>query len=182
MLPGSADNRSMRLRFVLLLVACLAHAQNQALPRGFQEYRLGMSLQEVKEALRRDANFRYRGDPDVTFLLRPNTNLIDVEGGFFIRRGFFQFREERLVILTLELHPQRLDYFSLFTTLSKKYGEPTRLDPSGAFWENEEVLLSLEKPLTVKYQDRQMMEELRQAARTEQTLQALTRERFMDQF
>ncbi len=170
------------MRCFLMVIALSAAAQPQQLPLGFQEYRLGMSLQEVKETLRRDSNFRYRGDPDVTFLLRPNTNLIDVEGGFFIRRGYFQFREERLIILTLELQPQRLDYFSLFTTLSKKYGEPTRLDPSGAFWENEEVLLSLEKPLTVKYQDRRTMEELRQAARTEQTLQALTRERFLDQF
>jgi len=141
-----------------------------------------MSLDEVKEKLKQSPSFRYRGDPDVTFLLRPNTNLIEVEGNYFIRRGFFQFRENRLIILTLELYPERIDYFSVYTTLSKKYGEPTRLDPAGAFWIGEGVVMSVEKPLSVKYQDRRTLEELRQAARTTQTIQELTRERFLDQF
>jgi len=42
--------------------------------------------------------------------------------------------------------------------------------------------MSVEKPLSVKYQDRRTLEELRQAARTTQTIQELTRERFLDQF
>lgn len=166
----------------LLVVAVSSAAQENPLPLGFVDYRLGMSLEEVKRLLQQDGNFRYRGDPDVTFLLRPNTHLIDAEGAFFIRRGFFQFREDRLIILTLELNPQRIDYFSVFTALRRKYGEPTRLDPQGAFWEGEEVVLSLERPLSVKYQDRRTMEQLRQAARTTQTIQALTRERFLEQF
>lgn len=174
--------RNWSLVFAVALLTTHGAGAQEPLPRGFQEFTLGQSLEEVKDLLGRSPSFRYRGEPDVTFLLRPNTHLIEVEGGFFIRRGLFQFREDRLIVITLELDPSRIDYFSVFTTLSEKYGPPDRLDPAGAFWQDEDVVVSVEKPLSVKYQDRRALEEIRRAVGVRQTIQALTREQFLRQF
>lgn len=171
------------LLFLLVTLRLVAQeTQRQDLPRGWKEIVVGMSLEEAKKILEGNPDFRYRGDPDVSMLLQPNTNLIETEGSYFIRRAALQFREGKLYSLALDLNTDRIDYFSVFTALSSKYGDPDRLDPTGAFWQNEAILLSLEKPLTVKYQDRQVLEQLRQASGVKGTIQELTREQFLRQF
>ncbi|MBT3271561.1 MAG: hypothetical protein HN368_00280, partial [Spirochaetales bacterium] len=37
-------------------------------PTGFSSIRIGMELEEVKDALKRDGQFKFRGDPDVSLL------------------------------------------------------------------------------------------------------------------
>ncbi len=170
----------MGLVFLHLLVP--QGTGREPLPRGWKDLLLGISLEDAKNNLKANADFRYRGDPDVTFLLQPNTNLIETEGSYFFSRAALQFAGEKLFILTLDLRQDRIDYFSLFSAFSKKYGDPNRLDPKGAFWENGDTMFSLEKPLTVKYTDLKKLEELRSAARVQGTIQELTREQFLEQF
>ena len=106
---------------VLFFCATLAGAGAQAaLNPGFDVFRLGMSLEELKGALKNNSFFLYSGEPDVTLLTRPNTNLIDVPGISFFSRGVFQVVNGKLYSMSLELNPDQLDYFGLYTALTKK--------------------------------------------------------------
>lgn len=169
---------------VLILGATLAPAlQAQAtLTPGFDVFRLGMSLDDLKAALKNNSFFAYTGEPDVTLLTRPNTNLIDVPGITYFSRGIFQVVDGKLYSMTFELNPDQLDYYAMYTTLAKKYGEPTALDPTSARWESAAVRLSLEKPLTVKYIDMPVFRRLQSEGRAQQALQSLTRDRFLESF
>jgi len=167
----------------LLAVALIPRLEAQAaLTPGFDVFRLGMNLQELKAALKNNSFFLYSGEPDVTLLTRPNTNLIDVPGITYFSRGVFQVVDGRLYTIALELNPEQVDYFGLYTTLTKKYGEPTALDPSSARWEDASVRLSLEKPLTVKYIDMPVFQRLQKEGRAQTALQALTRDKFLENF
>jgi len=167
----------------LLAVALIPRLEAQAaLTPGFDVFRLGMNLQELKAALKNNSFFLYSGEPDVTLLTRPNTNLIDVPGITYFSRGVFQVVDGRLYSIALELNPEQVDYFGLYTTLTKKYGEPTALDPSSARWEDASVRLSLEKPLTVKYIDMPVFQRLQKEGRAQTALQALTRDKFLENF
>jgi hypothetical protein len=152
------------------------------LPTGFSSVELGMDVDAVKERLRADPNFIYRGDPDVTLTPDREQQLIEVEGTLFVDRAFFQFEEEELYIVILQLNQERLDYFTMYTELEGKYGEPVVFDPSQVVWESEDVRMSLEKPLTVKYVSRSVFESLLAAGEMERSQRDLSREDFLEQF
>lgn len=152
------------------------------IPRGFREITLGMELDTVKELLQEDPLFAYRGDPDVSMLPQPQQTLIECAGTSYIRRAYFQFHERRLYIMTLSLNPDRLDYYTMYSTLSGKYGSPDRLDPGSAVWELPELRLSLERPLNVKYIDVEVFSRLQEESRAGEDLRELAKERFLEQF
>jgi len=166
---------------VLVLSVPAGWAQENLNP-GFDVFRLGMKLEELKAALKDNSFFLYSGEPDVSLLNRPNTNLIDVPGLTYFSRGVFQVVEGKLYSITLELNPEQLDYFAMYTTLTKKYGEPVALDPSSARWESAAVRLSLEKPLTVKYIDMPVFQRIQKEGRAQEALQSVTREKFLGTF
>jgi hypothetical protein len=157
-------------------------SQPAAAPRGFRGIELGMELDQVKEMLARDAMFAYRGDPDVSLLPTPQQTLIEVTGSSFVRRAFFQFHERKLYVLILVLDAQRLDYFTMYSTLTGKYGDCARLDPSEAVWEFPGLRLALERPLSVKYLDLQVFDALREQGQAGQTLQDVSKQKFLEQF
>jgi hypothetical protein len=151
-------------------------------PPGFAGIEMGMALDVVKELLKRDPQFRFRGDPDVSMLARPNESLIETEGLSFIERAYFQFYEGKLYTIILALNPERVDHYTMYTVLVDRYGEPSSLDPTEAVWEFDSIRMVLERPLSVKYIDNLVFNEiLRQNARAE-SLNALSRERFLEQF
>ncbi len=151
-------------------------------PTAFRTIALGMTIDQVKEALRKDALYRYRGDPDVSFLPLTGENLIECEGSSYLRRGYFQFAEGKLYVLILVLDPQKLDHYSMFTAFTAKYGEPSAFNPAEAVWQSETVRFSLERPLTVKYIDRRVFEAQVARGVAQQDLEQLSRERFIEQF
>lgn len=151
-------------------------------PKGFSGIELGMDINQVKSALVKDGQFKFRGDPDVSLLARPNESLIETEGFSFIDRAYFQFYSGKLYTIILALDLEEMDHYTMYTTLVNRYGEPETLDPTAAVWEFFGVRMSLERPLSVKYVDSLAFEEiLRQNAQTE-SLNALSRERFLEQF
>lgn len=175
----------MKRLFILLALTGLLGtglAAQTTLSSSFDKFSLGMGLDQLKTALKNNSYFLYNGEPDVSLLSRPNTNLIDVPGLSYFSRGVFQVVDGRLYSMTFELNRDQLDYFALFTALSKKYGPPTALDPSSARWESAQVRLSLEKPLTVKYIDMVVFQKGQASSRAEQALQALAREKFLEAF
>ncbi|RKX88759.1 MAG: hypothetical protein DRP59_11870 [Spirochaetes bacterium] len=194
-LKNSADKRNMTdlKKFLLLLLAIIPlylSAQSSSstgsgtmdIPGHFNKIYLGMTLDQVKQALAEDSNFYYTGDPDLSILQRPNETLLECSGTFYIERAFFQFYQEKLYTITLVLSPDDVDHFSVYTELAGKYGDPQELDPHKSVWSSDSYLLSLERPLTVKYMDRKMLDGIRTSGQTKKTLQELSRKQFLDQF
>lgn len=167
---------------VVLLFSSLSLWAQQTYPQAYGNLKLGMGFDEAKKILSQSADFIWKGDADVSLLARPNTSLIDVEGAGFISRGTFQFYQGKLYIMTIELSPRDLDYYTMYTTLTKKYGEPTSLDPAIARWENDAVRLSLEKPLLVRYIDKPVFLQLQKEGENLTNIKKFTREKFLEGF
>ncbi|MCL1815312.1 MAG: hypothetical protein FWG27_05790 [Treponema sp.] len=152
------------------------------LPRSFRELQLGMGLDELKDALTDDGLFEFRGDPDVSFLPAKEENLVETTGLSFIRRAFFQLKEGKVFIMAFSLDSRRIDHYSVFVSLIKKYGEPVRLNPQEAVWENEETRVSLERPLTVKYIDMTVFKAIMGESKAEETAEVFRRQGFLNEF
>jgi hypothetical protein len=152
------------------------------LPRTFRELTLGMSLDELKNALAADSLFRYRGDRDVSLLPIQEQTLIETSGFSFIRRAFFQLEEGNLFIMSFTLDTSLVDHYSVFTSFVEKYGEPNSLNPRQAVWENAESRISIERPLTVKYIDKIVFDELIEQSDAEESFELELRRDFLNDF
>jgi hypothetical protein len=149
----------------------LAAAAAQELPRGYGGISLGMNRAEVEDALKKIPSFGYRGERDVSLLPSTRQMIIETQGGStsLFGRSWFQFYEDKLCVIIITLNPERADRFSVFSTLFSKYGEPLFISPEKSEWRNNQVILSLEKPLTLKYVDVAVFERLLQQSSVEQT-------------
>jgi hypothetical protein len=128
-------------------------------PRSFRGIFLGIGLEELKEAIRSDGAFNFREDRDVSFLpSRQEQTLVETQGFGFIRRALFQLRSGEVFIMAFTLDTTLVDHYSVFTTFVKRYGEPSSLNPREAIWETDTTRVSIERPLTVKYIDKQNFE------------------------
>ena len=153
---------------------------NTNLPTGYSTVKLGMSLEDVKTALLRDPDFGYRGERDVSLLPGENRQLIETNGADFLGNCWFQFHENALYIISINVNPDFMDYYSIFNTLCKKYGNPKYLDPEKATWEDESVILSLEKPLCLKYTDAKVNNQILEQSEAQQATIEYLREGFLD--
>ncbi len=154
----------------------------KALSSDFHGIRLGMGLDELKSALTANSLFAFRGDRDVSLLPAGEQVLIETSGFSFIKRAFFQLRENRLFIMAYSLNPETMDHYSVFSALVEDYGEPESLDPTEAVWLSDEVRLSVERPLTVKYIDRKVFDQLFLDSRVTGTKETILRGEFLDAF
>jgi hypothetical protein len=154
------------------------------LPRSYRGISLGMNLEGLKTALQKDPLLNFRGDRDVSFLpaSAQSQNLVETTGPSFIRRAFFQLREGELFIMGFALHTGLVDHYSIFTGLVKKYGEPSRLDPQQVIWESGDTRLSLERPLTVKYIDLRVFNELIGESALQESGETKRRRDFLNDF
>jgi hypothetical protein len=73
-----------------------------------------------------------------------------------------------------------MDYYSIFTKLTEKYGEPTSFNPQAATWKDAEVTMSLEKPLTLKYIDNKLFEQTQNYSNIQKSPTEITREMFLE--
>lgn len=134
--------------------------QLESLPRAFHEIGLGMSLDDVKETLKTDESFAYRGDRDVSLLQSKNRSIIESEGVYFVKRGSFQFYNEKLYTIIVQMNSDNIDYYSVYSSLIEKYGEPIFIDQKKAVWEDDGIRLVLERPITIKYIDTAVFNEI----------------------
>ena len=166
------------------LVFCLIHffLIAEDLPNGYGGVKLGMSLEQTKEALKKNKEFGYTGERDVSLLPGENRVLIETSprGESFLERCYFQFYEEKLYIITVNVNRERMDHYSIFSTLCKKYGNPTSLSPEKATWENNSVTFSLERPLALKYVDNSVFNEINAASLVPPSGEEITREMFLE--
>ena len=126
---------------------------------GFGPLRLGMSSAEVKAALEESPDFSYR---QFTESMLPYTDLpvFECRGTKFIDRAVFQFYEDRLYSMTIFFNRRKLDFYTLFTTLTEKCGVHSQLSPERIVWENGTVRQTLTKPLTLAFLDVAVHDEL----------------------
>jgi hypothetical protein len=141
-----------------------------------------MSLDALKDELQKDRLFQFRGDRDVSFLPAREESLVETAGYSFIRRAFFQLREGELFIMAFTLDPGLVDHYSVFTSFTKKYGQPTTLDPREAVWESDETRVSIERPLTVKYIDKEIFNQILEESGTVEAKELQQRQEFLDAF
>lgn len=158
----------------------------ESIPNGYKNIALGMSLKETKDALLKDSDFGYHGDRDVSLIPNSNQTLIETDseyglGSNFLQHCYFQFSEDQLYIITININQDRMDYYSIFTKLCEKYGEPDSLNPQMAIWKNDDVTMSLEKPLTLKYVDNKIFESVKTYSNVPLSGTEMTREQFLDE-
>jgi hypothetical protein len=160
-------------------------AQEEAepeLPRQFRGISLGIGLEELKAALSADDLFSFRGDRDVSFLSNPQLSLVETTGLSFVKRAFFQLNDGTLFIMAFTMNTDLVDYYSLFTSLTEKYGPPGDLNPRQSVWENGSTRLALERPLTVKYIDMGVFNEIVGESTVQETRELRLRQEFIDAF
>ncbi len=166
----------------MLSFGFLVYAETLPLPDTYRSISLGMDMDSVKEQLKKDSMFGYRGDRDVSLLHGENRSLIETAGPSFLARSWFQFHEDNLFVMIFRLNTDRIDYYSVYTALVEKYGEPGNLDPRRALWSDERVTLTLERPLTVKYVDNAVFSQILESDTTEQAISDILREEFLSEF
>ncbi len=155
---------------------------SDAVPTSFRGISLGMPMDEVKAALANDGLFSYRGDIDVSLLPRPEESLIEVSGMSFVRRAFFQFYQGKLFVMIFVMNEKEMDHYSLFTSLSTKYGKPDTLSPGESVWMDGATRLSLERPLAVKYIDVMVFDSLKAAGASQESYAEVLRSEFLGGF
>lgn len=174
--------------FFLLLPHFFVVAQNQSqseLPKGYGGVTLGMNVDSAKDALKKNSDFGYNGDRDVSLLPGENRVLIETDARVFAKWSFleqcwFQFYQDNLYIITLNLNKSKVDYYSVFRSLCKKYGDPIEFSPERAVWANEQVQLSLERPLALKYIDLKTFNSLIDQSLIEKTQTEKMHDEFLD--
>ena len=173
--------------FILIaFTSVMAFSFAESLPRGYKNITLGMSLEETKDSLLKEPDFGYHGDRDVSLIPNSSKTLIETDaergiGSNFLTRCWFQFTFDELYIITINVNPERMDYYSIFTKLVEKYGEPTSFNPQSATWKNDEVTMSLEKPLTLKYIDNKLFEQTQNYSNIEASPAEITQEMFLNE-
>ena len=167
--------------FAVFSIFCYAenHVSN-----GFGGVELGMSVEEVKKALKANTDFGYHGERDVSLLPGENRILIETDAstyaGFsFLERCWFQFYEDKLYIITINVNREKMDHFSIFDSLCKKYGMPDSVSPEKSVWKTDSVVMSLERPLTLKYVDQATFDKLQNKSMVGPNGTEMTREMFL---
>ncbi len=172
-------------KFLFALLILLSFFPIFSLPDGFSEIHLGMKVDELKDALKKDHQFGYRGDRDVS--LSPNDGQILIETDAenepfsFLERCYFQFADEKLYIITINLKDSKIDHYSVLTKLIEKYGNPDEIKPDKSTWKDDSVIMSLERPLTLKYVDAKAFNERQDKANIDKTAGEKALEDFLDE-
>ena len=178
------------MKKICLLIICMtlpliSLAAQSSLPNGYAGIKLGMSIDAVKEALQKDGQFGYRGERDVSLLPGENRELIETDTSrtapySFLDRCYFQFNDGKLYIITINIKTEKMDHYSVFSKLCEKYGLPTSLNPSKSEWVNGSVIMTLERPLTIKYTDKQVFDKLQEKSLADKAVIEKSQDHFLE--
>lgn len=173
-----------KIASVLIFLFVTFIAFSESVPNGYAGVELGMTFEQVKKALRDNLDFGYRGERDVSLLPGENRILIETDtstfAGFsYLDRCWFQFYNEKLYIITININREKMDHFSIFDSLCKKYGTPQSVSPEKSVWQSKTVTMSLERPLTLKYVDQKVFDELQNKSKVSPSGTEQTREMFL---
>ena len=141
---------------------------------------LGMDFEAVKDALKKDGLFGYRGERDVSLLPGENRVLIETSSTGYLTRCWFQFYENKLYTIIINFNPEKIDFYSVLTQLLKKYGEPASLSPETVYWQNADISLNLERPVSLKYMDMHVFNALADKSSVEESAAEILRSHILD--
>lgn len=182
MLPLTAQNAAVGQEKTTAEKNNSEQKEKAPLPVEYRGLTLGMNIDTVKQTLKQDALFGYRGERDVSLLPTQNRSLIESVGYSFISRSWFQFYKENLYTMIFKLNTDTVDYYSVYTQFCEKYGEPLSINPKRAVWEDEHTRIVIERPLIVKYIDLTVFNELLSQSTTEKAASETNRQHFIDGF
>ncbi|MFC2330354.1 MAG: hypothetical protein ACFNKL_04675 [Treponema sp.] len=173
------------LATIFFSVTFFSPAYAQKLSRGYGGVELGMTVEQTKAKLKENSDFGYTGDRDVSLLPGENRTLIETDAvsghSFgFLERCWFQFHNDSLYIITININQELMDHYSVFTALCKKYGDPVSLSPEKSVWKDENYSMSLERPLTLKYVNQKVFEDLQNKSLVSPSGREITRDMFLD--
>lgn len=159
-------------------------ASVSAPPSSFGNVSIGMDIESVKKALLADRRFGYRGERDVSLLAGENNKLIETDAARYspypyLDRCWFQFVDDKLYVMSINLNQEKLDHYSVFSTLCEKYGAPTTLNPEKAEWVSDSMIVDLERPLCLKYTDKVVFDRIQAESGVEETVAEQNREQFL---
>jgi hypothetical protein len=163
-------------------VADTGAAITAGIPAGIGNMELGMEFQTAFNTLQSEPLFAFRGNPDVSLRPVDRQPLIQTPGRGFISSGIFQFRDDILYSITLQLDEDKIDYFTMYNDLSEKYGDPEYLDPAQAWWQSGSTRLIIEKPLAVKYLDMDVFTSILEEGAAAESLADYSLELFLNNF
>ena len=173
------------LATIFFSVTFFSPAYAQKLSRGYGGVELGMTVEQTTAKLKENSDFGYTGDRDVSLLPGENRTLIETDAvsghSFgFLERCWFQFHNDSLYIITININQELMDHYSVFTALCKKYGDPVSLSPEKSVWKDENYSMSLERPLTLKYVNQKVFEDLQNKSLVSPSGREITRDMFLD--
>ncbi|MBP5752869.1 MAG: hypothetical protein J6W60_08440, partial [Treponema sp.] len=124
-------------------------------------------------------------DRDVSLLPGENRSIIETDTSrtapySFLDRCWFQFYEDKLYIITINIKTEKMDHYSVFSTLCNKYGLPSSLNPSKSEWVNDSVMISLERPLSIKYTDKKVFDSLMEQSRVDNAVIENNQQHFLE--
>ncbi len=156
----------------------------QAPPNSFGNVSIGMDIESVKKELLHDRRFGYRGERDVSLLAGENNKLIETDAARYspypyLDRCWFQFVDDKLYVMSINLNQEKLDHYSVFSSLCEKYGAPTTLNPEKAEWVSDTMIVDLERPLCLKYTDKAVFDRIQAESGVEETVAEQNREQFL---
>ncbi|MBP5464119.1 MAG: hypothetical protein J6Y13_02970 [Treponema sp.] len=159
-------------------------ASVEAPPSSFGNVSIGMDIESVKQALLADRRFGYRGERDVSLLAGENNKLIETDAARYspypyLDRCWFQFVDDKLYVMSINLNQEKLDHYSVFSALCEKYGAPTTLNPDKAEWVSDSMIVDLERPLCLKYTDKLVFDRIQAESGVEETVAEQNREQFL---
>ena len=178
------NRKALLIPLIFILFSSTLTAK-EALPSGYHNITLGMTMEEVKAALKKDPQFGFRGDRDVSLLPGENRSLIETDTSrtapwSFLEKCYFQFYEGKLYIITVNVRQTKMDHYSIFSTLCEKYGSPDSLNPEKSLWQNDSVTMTLERPLTLKYTDKKISDKLKEESRVLKSGEEMSRDLFLE--
>ncbi|MBL8991688.1 MAG: hypothetical protein JNM63_00010 [Spirochaetia bacterium] len=82
-----------------------------------------------------------------------NTNTIRIKPNQHFQSIQFQFRQDKLYLIRLDLSPKLYSFLSLNKSLRAKYGEPNEIRSDRLVWRDGKRELILERNTTLRYLD-----------------------------
>lgn len=162
--------------FLVCLVLITSTIFSQNLPDRYRTISLGMTMEQVKTKLENDTIYNYRGERDVSLLPSENKSIIETSSDTWLENCWFQFYNNELYSIIINYNPEKFDYNTIYNQLIDKYGLHNEMDPTKAIWEDDFVIMSLEKPISVKYINKKIFNDIRTQATVEKTKEEETRD------
>lgn len=126
---------------------------DKPLPRGYAQYRFGMSRDEVLAEVRRDSSLRAYDADFIEGFERENWTVLVAVGPPFLDAVYFQFHDLKLYGVTLVFNRTLYGYFEIVKSLTRKYQWPNLLGQDASIWQDAATRIQLEQNLNLKYLD-----------------------------